>query len=160
VQRIINIKIANAYRTVSNDALSALTGLTPITIKLQEVSQYYHISSGREKEIKKVETRMGTKYWLHPTETINFLSEETKNTSAVQIYTDGSKSEKGVGAGIAIYMFGEIVKTLKYKLNNRCINNQAEKLAILKAIQNMIKVHAEVKKATVYKERRTTLDSL
>jgi hypothetical protein len=29
VQRLINIKIAKAYRTVSNEALCALTGLTP-----------------------------------------------------------------------------------------------------------------------------------
>ena len=160
VQRLINIKIAKAYRTVSNEARSALTGLTPITIKIQEVSQSYHIISGRGKEITKVETRMGTKYWPHPTETITFLSEETKDTSAVQIYTDGSKSEKGVGAGIAIYMSGELVKTLKYKLNNRCTNNQAEQLAILKALQHMVNVHAEVKTATVYMDSQMTLDSL
>jgi len=150
VQRLINIKIAKAYRTVSNEALSALTGLIPITIKIQEASQYYHIISGRGKEITKVDTRMGTKYWLHPAETITFLSEETKDTSTVQIYTDGSKSEKGVGAGIAIYMSGDLVKTLKYKLNNRRTNNQAEQLVILKALQHMVNVHAEVKTATVY----------
>ena len=40
VQRLINIKIAKAYRTVSNEALCSLTGLTPITIKIQEESQY------------------------------------------------------------------------------------------------------------------------
>ena len=39
VHRLINIKIAKAYRTVSNEALSAVTGLTPITIKIQEASQ-------------------------------------------------------------------------------------------------------------------------
>jgi hypothetical protein len=33
VQRLINIKIAKAYRTVSNEALCILTGLTPIAIK-------------------------------------------------------------------------------------------------------------------------------
>jgi len=36
VQRIINIKIAKAYRTVSNEALCVLTGLTPIAIKIEE----------------------------------------------------------------------------------------------------------------------------
>jgi len=124
------------------------------------VSQYYHIISGWGKEITKVETRMGTKYWLHPAETITFLSEETKDTSTVKIYTDGSKSEKGVGAGIAIYMSGDLVRTLKYKLNNRCTNNQVEQLAILKALQHMVNVHAEVKTATVYTDNRMTLESL
>ena len=39
VQRLINIKIAKAYRTVSNEALCALTGLTPIIIKIEEASE-------------------------------------------------------------------------------------------------------------------------
>jgi hypothetical protein len=38
VQRLINIKIAKAYRTVSNEALCLLTGLTPIPIKIEEVA--------------------------------------------------------------------------------------------------------------------------
>jgi hypothetical protein len=62
---------------------------------------------------------MGTQYWQHPAETITFLSEETKDTNRVEIYNYGSKSEKGVGAGIAIYMSGGHMKSLKYKLNNR-----------------------------------------
>ena len=33
VQRLINIRIAKAYRTVSNEALCILTGLIPIDIK-------------------------------------------------------------------------------------------------------------------------------
>jgi hypothetical protein len=34
VQRLINIRIARAYRTVSNDAVCLITGLTPIDIKI------------------------------------------------------------------------------------------------------------------------------
>ena len=33
-QRLINIKIAKAYRTVSNEALCIITGLKPIHIKI------------------------------------------------------------------------------------------------------------------------------
>jgi hypothetical protein len=33
VQRLINIKIAKAYRTVSNEAFCILTGLNPIALK-------------------------------------------------------------------------------------------------------------------------------
>ena len=39
VQRIINIKIAKEYRTVSNEALCVLTGLTPIAIKIEEMAR-------------------------------------------------------------------------------------------------------------------------
>jgi ATP-dependent Clp protease adapter protein ClpS len=38
VQRLINIRIAKAYRTASSEALCMLTGMTPIIIKLHKVS--------------------------------------------------------------------------------------------------------------------------
>jgi hypothetical protein len=44
VQRLINIKIAKSYRTVSNETLCIITGLTPITIKIQEISQLYQLT--------------------------------------------------------------------------------------------------------------------
>jgi len=39
VQRLINIKIAKAYRKVSKGALCILTGMTPIAIKIEESAQ-------------------------------------------------------------------------------------------------------------------------
>ena len=65
-----------------------------------------------------------------------------------------------MGAGIAIYKFGELIKSLKYKLNIRCTNNQAEQLVILKALQHTVNIHAAVKMATVYMDSRITLESL
>jgi len=50
VQRLINIKIAKAYRTVPNEALCILTGLTPIAIKIEEAAQFYHLTRGSTKE--------------------------------------------------------------------------------------------------------------
>jgi ribonuclease HI len=69
-------------------------------------------------------------------------------------------SEKGVGAGLAIYKYAVLINSLKYKLNNRCTNNQAEQLAIQKALQHMVNIQAEVKEATIYTDSRLTLDSL
>ena len=39
VQRLINIRIAKSYRTVSNEALCMITGLTPIDIKIEKNRQ-------------------------------------------------------------------------------------------------------------------------
>jgi hypothetical protein len=50
VQRLINIKIAKAYRTVLNEALCILTGLTPIDIKVEEAFQIYEHIRGSTKE--------------------------------------------------------------------------------------------------------------
>jgi hypothetical protein len=44
VQRLINIKIAKAYRTVSNDSLCRITGLTRIHIKIKKRQNYTKFS--------------------------------------------------------------------------------------------------------------------
>jgi ribonuclease HI len=56
------------------------------------------------------------------------------DNSKIQIFTDGSKSEQGVGPEIAIYMSRILIKNLKYRLGNKCTNNQAEQLAILRSL--------------------------
>ena len=73
---------------------------------------------------------MEVRYWHHPTETTTFLSENNEETSTIQIFTDGSKSEQGVGAdaGVAIFRSGKHIKSTKYRLNKRCTNNQSKQL--------------------------------
>jgi hypothetical protein len=54
--RLINIKIAKAFRTTSNEALCTLTGLAPVLIKAEEAAKLYNI-------MRKVKsTRLTTKY--------------------------------------------------------------------------------------------------
>jgi ribonuclease HI len=55
----------------------------------------------------------------------------------IEVYMDGSKSENGVGSGIAIFIDKHLTFQLKYKLLERCSNNQAEQLAIAKALEKM-----------------------
>jgi hypothetical protein len=50
VQRLINVKITKAYRTVSNEALCILTGLTPISIKIDEAALHHLIRGSRHKD--------------------------------------------------------------------------------------------------------------
>jgi hypothetical protein len=135
VKRLMNIKVAKAYRTVSNDTLCVLTALTPIAIKIQETSQFYQLTKSNKGEEVLFDHDMGVKFWHHPAETINFLTEINEAVSFIQIFTDGSKSELGVGAGIAIFRLGNHIKSLQYRLNKRCTNNQAEQLAILRAVE-------------------------
>jgi len=59
----------------------------------------------------------------------------------IQIYTDGSKSEKGVGSGIAIFIDGSLTFQLRYRLVEKCSNNQAEQLAIVKALGKVRDLH-------------------
>jgi ribonuclease HI len=42
-----------------------------------------------------------------------------------------------VGSGIAIYSQNNLTATLKYRLHGRCSNNQAEQMAIVKALEHI-----------------------
>ena len=44
VQRLMNIKVAKAYRTTSGEALCVLTGITPIDIKAAGTAKLYPIT--------------------------------------------------------------------------------------------------------------------
>ena len=58
-------------------------------------------------------------------------------------HTYGSRNEQGVGAGVAMFSGNELVTALKYRLDNRCFNNQAEQLAIAKALEALEKTDIE-----------------
>jgi hypothetical protein len=62
-----------------------------------------------------------------------------KRRARYQIFTDGSKSEHGVGAGLAIFIQSKIAHQLRFTLHNRCSKNQAEQLAIVKALETIEK---------------------
>ena len=66
-QRLINIRIAKAYRTVSNEALCVITGLTPINIKVEETAQYCDCMKGHGNLIDR---EMEAKYWTHPANSV------------------------------------------------------------------------------------------
>jgi hypothetical protein len=56
LQRLINIKIATAYRTTSNEALCTLTGITPIVVKAEEEAKIFNFMRGNyQNEIDKDE---------------------------------------------------------------------------------------------------------
>ena len=53
----------------------------------------------------------------------------------IHIFTDGSKNEHGIGSGTAIYIQNKLTHQVKHKLHDRCSNNQAEQMALIKALQ-------------------------
>jgi len=91
VQRLINIKIAKACRTVSNDALCIITGLTPIHIKTKETAELYKIIRGNRHKNLLIDHDKLPKQWLHPAARIR-ATDDTEDQTPINIYTDGSKS--------------------------------------------------------------------
>jgi len=55
-------------------------------------------------------------------------------TYPTEIFTDRSKIGDKIGAGVAIFSEKRLVRKCKYRLQNHCSNNQAEQIAILKAL--------------------------
>jgi len=99
------------------------------------------------------------KNWIHPAKHIRIIDGHEDSTHYIHAYTDGSKNEADIGSGTAI-SFSSLKTTLKYGLNERCINNQAEQMAILKAMEYIQHLKEEEKTVLVYTGSRITLQSL
>jgi hypothetical protein len=119
VQTLINIKMAKAYRTVSSEALCVVTGMIPIHLKIEKAAEFYLHTRSHIKDTEQFDNNKEARFWQHPAETVIRTSEGNED-SPLQIYTDGSKTEKGVGSGIAIYSSGQNIRTLQFKLNKKC----------------------------------------
>jgi ribonuclease HI len=76
------------------------------------------------------------------------------------VYTDGSKSETGVGAGIAVFENTNLIATQRFRLNGRCTNNQAEQLAILQALEYIQSRQDAGKTSTIFTDSKITLQLL
>jgi ribonuclease HI len=78
---------------------------------------------------------MEVKNWIHQAKHITIIDGHEDSTHYIRAYTDGSKNEAGVVSGVAVFSGSSLKTTLKYGLNERCTNNQAEQMAILKALE-------------------------
>ena len=127
---------AKAYRTISHEALCILTGITPINLNVQEVATQYNITTRRSAQKYQIDKAENPRNWLHSADIVSV--NDTKDEGEEHwwnIFTDGSKSEQGVGSGVAVFTRKVLPKQLKFKLDDWCSNNQAEQLAIVKTLE-------------------------
>jgi hypothetical protein len=78
MQHLINIRMAKAYRTTSNEVLSILTGMTPIIITLEEAIKHYNIKKRIGSHTFVLDNNAELKYWPHPADTVT-ITEVTDN---------------------------------------------------------------------------------
>jgi len=94
---------------------------------------------------------------------VEIIEVKEHDDKTIQIYTDGSRNEQGVGSGVVIFSGKELVTKLKYKLDNRCSNNQAEQLAIAKTLEAVESTDIEEnspRTAAIITDSRISLDSI
>jgi ribonuclease HI len=101
------------------------------------------------------------RYWPHPAE-IPLIREPTEIPhNVINIFTDSSKIGK-VGAAAVIIKNDKIIHQSKFGLHERCSNNQAEQVAVLKALEQIqnLQLKDYEKTAVVNTDSKVTLDTL
>jgi ribonuclease HI len=86
-----------------------------------------------------------------------------KTSNAQSSFTQTVAREHGVGSVVAIFAGNELAAQVKFKLDKKCSNNQAEQLAILKAldaIETLDITENGPRTAAIFADSRITIDSL
>jgi 5'(3')-deoxyribonucleotidase len=78
VHRIISLRTAKAYRTVSHEALCILTGITLIHIKAEEVATQYNITTERSTQNSQINKAENPRKWLHPADIVSVSDTKDK----------------------------------------------------------------------------------
>ena len=161
IQRLMNIKVAKAYRTIAYEASCVMAGVPPIVLLIEEKSQIYKIKHNLVECELQCDMPLPVREWPHPARRL-IVEEPIGTTSySINIFTDGSKIRGMVGAGVAMYEENKLIKQCKYKLHNQCSNNQAEELAILKSLEELQSLtHCNIKTAAIHTDSKVTLASL
>jgi ribonuclease HI len=123
----------------------------------------YKARKAKASNTQEIDTALEYKKWPHPAEAAAIVEGTEYEEQTLQIYTDGSKNEQGVGAGVTIFSGQKLITKLQYKLDSRCSNNQAEQLAIAKAIETLETIEIEEinpRTAIILTDSRISLDSI
>jgi ribonuclease HI len=134
-----------------------------IIIKTEEAVKQYNIRKRKESQSQLIDKDVELKNWPHQADVVKIIGDNGYKEKTIQVYTDGSKNEHGVGSGVAIFVGNELKVQIKFKLDNICSNNQAEQLAIAKALEviDAIDIAENSPRAIdIFTDSRITIDSL
>jgi ribonuclease HI len=160
-QRLINIKIAKVYRTISFEASCLMAGVPPIGIVMAEKVQLYKRKHCTERSAYECDLPVPVTDWPHPAWRVTITETSDLIPYATQIYADSSKIGGKVGAGVAVYTDKMLVRKCKYKLQGCCSNNQAEQIAILKSLELLPTLEDHnTRTVAIYTDSKVTLASL
>jgi ribonuclease HI len=135
------------------------------TIEEIKSDEYATILTNTEgnKQDQEVAQALEYKRRPQPAEVAAMVEETNQEEQTLQIYTDGSKNDQGVEAGVAIFSGQKLIIKRQYKLDSRCSNNQAEQLAIAKALETLETIEIEEnnsRMATILTDSRISLDAI
>jgi ribonuclease HI len=136
-----------------------IAGVRPIQITIeQQVQTYMAIKINN----LTYDTLLDIRYWRHHAELAIICEVENHTTYTIEGFKDGSKIGD-VGTTGIIFVNGKLVHQLKFKLHAYCYNNQAEQVAILKALKKLEEMQEgqdNDRRAALYTDSKITLDLL
>ncbi|KAJ4426143.1 hypothetical protein ANN_26952 [Periplaneta americana] len=139
IQRSFLTFTMKSYKTVSNVAMQAIAGIMPIEQALHLNKDMKAVRRGLPTNAvlpKLKKTELPTRYGgIHPKDnSVTIGNSGTVIPANIQIFTDGSKTEKHVGAGMVAEENSMEIYTEARRLDNECSVFQAELLGIQMAV--------------------------
>jgi len=160
IQRVINIKITKAYRSISYDASCVTAGVQPIQITTKQKVQTYMTTKINYLEY---DAPLEVRKWRNPAELATVHEMENGCMCTAEVYTDGSKTGNNVRAAGIVSVNRKLVHQLKFKLHGHCYNDQAEQIAIIKVLKKLEEPQDgqdNDKHVAIYTDSKITLDLL
>jgi hypothetical protein len=99
---LINIKKANAYRTISFNASCTLAGVQTIGIVIDRKTCLYKRKHSTGKEDYEWDKPLPAKEWPHPALRADIMKTTDLTSYPIEIFTDGSEIGNKIGARVAI----------------------------------------------------------
>ncbi|XP_015794765.1 uncharacterized protein LOC107371247 [Tetranychus urticae] len=167
-QKSIITNLLGAYRNNNISDLLILSNLTGIDIEIRAKYEKASLLNGKTSVIMDIKDRqmeIKTSIHLHipPQEWPQIEIGDCKQNiskEGIQIFTDGSVSEKGVGAAWAITDGPTVIRERKLKLANQCTIYQAEGLAVKDALSNLEKYIKEIQTVNIFTDSRSIITAL
>jgi ribonuclease HI len=172
MQRLIGLRIIKGYKTVSIEAVNTIANLMPIDLNLKYRATLYYIKKGTENDltqfyfgstgidITNVQKAFDLRNALHYANRKPVIVEQTEPQNRTCIYTDRSKSNRGVGSGFCVKFIGKPYKSYKYKLAKYCSVFQSELFAIHKALEFITYENYYNIEVTIITDSETALKAL
>jgi len=137
--------------------------MTPIILKLEELIKQYTFRDKQHQQDEILDHDLEHSHWPHPAKAISITEIENHEDATIFAYTDGSKYQRCVGSGIVIFKGSDMIVRQKMKLEEKFWNNQAEHVAIQKALEQRELLNEECigpLTAIIYTVSKVSLDSL
>ncbi|XP_055951422.1 uncharacterized protein LOC129987468 [Argiope bruennichi] len=165
IQRPFLLAISGAYRTTSTAALQTILGIPPLHLQLQReakgISLYrlHHNNNCLNLDPDKVDSKI-TGWTSHPSVHLQDRQISLEDGGSFfeinGIYTDGSKTEKGVGAAFCVFQNGYPTTAWTSKLAEYNTVFQAEILALYKAVNY---IQSTSTPTTIYVDNKASIQA-